>query len=100
MILIKKPWKKVKNLAKGQGEDCTTGYLLRYDYIENHYRLTAVDLSKQKELDADPRSIQQIDFVEQTKKLGDDDAESMFTLTILEKKFNCISKQFNFKRNK
>ena len=34
------------------------------------------------------------------KKLGDDDAESMFTLTILEKKFNCISKQFNFKRNK
>ena len=56
-----------KNLAKGQGEDCTTGYLLGYDYIENHYRLIAVDLSKQKELDADPRSIQQVDFVEQTK---------------------------------
>ena len=68
LILIKKPWKKVKNLAKGQGEDCTTGYLLGYDYIENHYRLTAVDLSKRKELDADPSSILQIDFVEQTKK--------------------------------
>ena len=68
LILIKKRWKIIKNLAKGQGEDCTTGYLLGYDYIENHYRLTAVDLSKQKELDADPRSIQQIDFVEQTKK--------------------------------
>ena len=68
LILIKKPWKKVKNFAKGQGEDCTTGYLLGYDYIENNYRLTAVDLSKRKELDADPRSIQQIDFVEQTKK--------------------------------
>ena len=68
MILIKKRWKIIKNLAKGQGEDCTTGYLLGYDYIENHYRLTAVDLSKRKELDADPRSIQQIDFVEQTKK--------------------------------
>ena len=62
-----KRWKKFRNLAKGQGEDCTTRYLLGYDYIENHYRLIAVDLSKQKELDADPRSIQQVDFVEQTK---------------------------------
>ena len=29
---------------------------------KNHYQLIAVDQSKQKELDADPRAIQQIEF--------------------------------------
>ena len=38
-----------------------------YEYIKNHYRLVAVDLRRQKELDADPKSIQQIEFVEQLK---------------------------------
>ena len=38
------------------------GCLLDYQYFLNHYQLIAVDLSKQKELDADPRAIQQIDF--------------------------------------
>ena len=31
-------------------------------YFDKHYKLVAVDLSKQKELDADPRAIQQIEF--------------------------------------
>ena len=30
--------------------------------MKDHYQLIAVDLSKQKELDADPRAIQQIEF--------------------------------------
>ena len=33
-----------------------------YNYFKKHYKLVAVDLSKQKELDADPRAIQQIEF--------------------------------------
>ena len=33
-----------------------------YDYFKKNYKLVAVDLSKQKELDADPRAIQQIEF--------------------------------------
>ena len=33
-----------------------------YAYFKYHYRLIAVDLSKQKALDADPRAIQQIVF--------------------------------------
>ena len=33
-----------------------------YAYFKNNYRLIAVDLSKQKALDADPRAIQQIVF--------------------------------------
>ena len=46
----------------GKGEDCTTGSLLDFNYFDQHYKLVAVDLSKQKELDADPRAIQQIEF--------------------------------------
>ena len=46
----------------GKGEDYTTGSLLDYNYFDEQYELVAVDLSKQKELDADPRAIQQIEF--------------------------------------
>ena len=45
-----------------KGEDYTTGSLLVYNYFKKQYQLVAVDLSKQKELDADPRAIQQIEF--------------------------------------
>ena len=57
-------------LITWQGEDYTTGCLLDYEYIKNHYRLIAVDLSRQKEvdaLDADPKSIQQIKFAGKLK---------------------------------
>ena len=37
-----------------------TGCLLDFAYFEKNYRLIAVDLSKQKALDADSRAIQQI----------------------------------------
>ena len=64
-------------------------------YFESNdrYRLIAVDLSRQKELDADPKATQQIEFVGQLKKTdangnatdaGNND-ESTFVLTILEK---------------
>ena len=46
----------------GKGEDYTAGSLLDYYYSKKHYKLVAVDLSKQKELDADPRAAQQIEF--------------------------------------
>ena len=36
-------------------------------YIKNNYRLIAVDLSRQKELDADPKAIEQIEFVGKLK---------------------------------
>ena len=68
--------------------------LLDYGYFRNHhYRLTAVDLSRQKELDENPKSIQQIEFVGQLKELyADNNAidagncdKFMFILTILGK---------------
>ena len=46
----------------GKGEDYNTASLLDFNYFDKHYKLVAVDLSKQKELDADPRAIQQIEF--------------------------------------
>ena len=46
----------------GKGEDYTTGSLLDFNYFKKHYKLVTVDLSKQNELDADPRVIQQIEF--------------------------------------
>ena len=36
--------------------------MLDYQYFKNHHQLIAVDISKQKELDANPRAIQQIEF--------------------------------------
>ena len=54
-------------MTAGQGEDYTTGCLLVYDYIKNHYKLVAVDLLRQKELDADPNAIQQRESVGQLK---------------------------------
>ena len=55
-------YRVLKKVMIGKGEDYTTGSLLDFDYFDKHYKLVAVDLSKQKELDADPRAIQQIEF--------------------------------------
>ena len=55
-------YRELKKAVIGKGEDYTTGTLLDYNYFKRHYKLVAVDLSKQKELDADPRAIQQIEF--------------------------------------
>ena len=55
-------YRELKKVMNGKGEDYTTGSLLDYNYFDKHYKLVAVDLSKQKELDADPGAIQQIEF--------------------------------------
>ena len=43
-----------------QGDDYTTSCLVEFAYFENNYRVTAADLSKQKNLDAGSRVIHQI----------------------------------------
>ena len=53
---------EIRKIRTGFGDDCTTGCLLGYQYFKDHYQLIAVDLSKQTELDADPRATQQIEF--------------------------------------
>ena len=56
-------YRELKKVMIGKGEeDHTTGSLFNFNYFDKYYKLVAVDLSKQKELDADPRAIQQIEF--------------------------------------
>ena len=45
---------EIRKIATGKGDEYTTGSLLDYQYFKDNYQLIAVDLSKQKELDADP----------------------------------------------
>ena len=63
-------YENIRKIATGQGDDYTIGCLLDYPYINNSYKIIAVDLSKQQALDADPRVIQQVNF---TADLNRDD---------------------------
>ena len=62
--------------------------MLDYKCIKNHHKLIAIDLSRQKELDANPKAIQQIEFTGKLKEadgVNVDGAQSMSISTILEK---------------
>ena len=59
---MNKTYENIRKIAMGQGDDHTTGCLLDYSYFKDHYKMIAIDLSKQQALDADPRAIQQINF--------------------------------------
>ena len=52
----------IRKIATAYGDDYTTGCLLDYPYSIENYKMIAVDLSKQKALDFDPKVIQQINF--------------------------------------
>ena len=87
-----KRYEDIRKLTTRKDEVYTNGCFLDCHCIKNDYRLTSVDLSRQKQLDANPKVIQQIEFAGQLKKLnGNDNAtddgndKSMFVLTILEK---------------
>ena len=54
-------------LTRGHGKDYTNGCMLDYDCIKNNHRVITVDLSWKRELDANPKAIQQIESVEQLK---------------------------------
>ena len=53
---------ELRKVTLGKEDDYTTGCFLDYAYFKRDYKIIAVDLSKQKELDADLRAIQQIEF--------------------------------------
>ena len=57
-----KTYENIRKIATGQGYDYTIGCLLDYTYFKDHYKMIAIDLSKQQSLDADPRAIKQINF--------------------------------------
>ena len=51
----------------GRNNDYTTGNLLDYEYFSKHYKLIAIDLSKQIELE-NPDLKQEINFIGRLKK--------------------------------
>ena len=57
-----KRYEEIRKLTTEQGEDYTTGCLLDYDYLKNQYKLIAIDLSGQKELDTNHKVIERLQF--------------------------------------
>ena len=53
----------IRKIATGQGDDYTTGCLLDYIYFKNYYKMIAVALSKQQEIQ------DSISFLKNQKKL-------------------------------
>ena len=62
-----KQYDEVRKISTWKGADYTTGCLLDFAYFEKNCRIIAVDLSKQKPLDADSRVVQQIIFTVEIK---------------------------------
>ena len=76
-----KLYEEIRKLTTGQGEGCTTECLLHYDNIKNYYKLIATDLNRLKELDADPKAIEQMEMVGQLKNedaINADGPESVY----------------------
>ena len=67
---ISKTYGNIRKIATGKGDDYTTGCLLDYPYFKENYKMIAIDLSRQNELDADPRAIQQINFTANLDRAG------------------------------
>ena len=65
-------YEKIMSISKNN--DYTTGNLLDYEYFSKHYKLIAINLSKQIELE-NPDLTQQINFI---SKIEDDKATIFF----------------------
>ena len=61
--LITYLFKKYSKIGTVQGDDYTTGSLLDYNYFRNYYQMITIGLNKQQALNADPKAIQQINFI-------------------------------------
>ena len=72
-----------KNIDISRNDEYTTGNLLDYDYFKKHYKLIAIDLSKQQVLQENEDLIQQINFIGKLE-------ESANVFIITEKKENTI----------
>ena len=91
-----KTYNNIRQIATGQGDDYPTGYLIYqvYQFItisKKYYKSAAIDLSEQQKLDADPKAIQQINFI---GNLSRAQGEQCFSLLQKRKKqFQIIQKE-------
>ena len=77
-------YEKIIDISRNN--EYTTGNLLDYDYFKKHYKLIAIDLSKQQALQENKDLIQQINFI---GRLENDDAPTNIFI-IIKKKENTI----------
>ena len=63
-------YENIRKIVTGQGDDYTTGCLLDYSCFKDSYKMIPVGLSKQHELDANPRGNQQINFTSNLDEAG------------------------------
>ena len=64
-------YENIRKISTGKGDDYSTRCLLDFQYFIDNYKMIAVDLSRQQALDADPRAIQQINFIANLNRAGD-----------------------------
>ena len=65
-----KTYENIRKIAAGQEDDYTAGCFLDYPYFKENYKMISKDLSKQQALNADPRVIQQINFIANFDRAG------------------------------
>ena len=66
-------------------EDQIGGCMLGYDYIKNHNWLIAVDLSRQKEIDASPKAVQFVRKLRDSVNVTVNPTQSVYALTFFKK---------------
>ena len=65
-----KTYENFRKFASGYEDDYTTWCLLDYTYFIDYYKIVATEINKQQALDADPRTIQQINFTTNLDRAG------------------------------
>ena len=63
-------YENIRKIATGRGETIQQVVCQTISTLKKYYRMIAVNLSKQKELDVDPKTIQQIDFTANIDRVG------------------------------
>ena len=66
---------KIQKISTREGDNCKTGSLLDYNYLNSYHKMIVIDLSKQQALDADPKAMQQIHF---TANLDQEGSTTLF----------------------
>ena len=77
---MSKTYENIRKIVTGKGDDYTTGCFLDYPYFKENYKMIAIDLSRQNELDADHRAIQQMNFTENLDRAGNRSKRNYFRI--------------------
>ena len=63
-------YNNIRKIETDQEDDCITGCLLDYPYFKDHYKVIAIDLSKQQAVHDNSKAITQINFTQNLNQRG------------------------------